>query len=158
MLFRKCQLPEASHRYKYALKKIPVYRDKQVSDQFRQIQVHLLLNLSRTERRLGHYHEAVQVASEALILSPENSEAYLAKGKANQAAGKPKEALCDFYQALEMNPASREIRKAILKLKEEIGSENSQILRLSARFASAESLANRSFQDLDSISKYSSKS
>ena len=158
MLFRKCQLSEASHRYKYALKKIPAYKDKNIADQFRQIQVHLLLNLSRTERRLGNCHEAVQVASEALILSPENVEGYLARGKANQAAGKLKDALCDFCQALDMNPASREIRKAILKLREEIGSENSQILRMSARFASAESLTNRSFQDFDSISKYSSKS
>ena len=147
MLFRKSQLPDASHRYRYALKKIPVYRDKMLDDQFTQIQITLLLNLSRSERRLGHYHEAVQLASEALVLFPECHEGFVARAKANQASGKTKEALLDFYHAHELSPESREIKKAISKLRDEIGSENNSV-RISFRPGSAESLVNRTCEDV----------
>ena len=155
MLYRKCQLSDAAHRYRYALKRIPDQDNEEFADQFCQLQLHLLLNLSRCERRSGHFHEAAHFATQALTVLPSCVEGYIARAKANQAAGKMKEALFDFYHALEITPTSKEIRKAITKLKQEIGSENQLV-----RFGSAESLATKTYEEdaLDVFSKYSSKS
>ena len=51
MLFRQGQLADAAHRYRYALKRVPQHEDEDLSAQFAQIQLHLLLNLSRCQRR-----------------------------------------------------------------------------------------------------------
>ena len=158
ILYRKNQLSDASHRYRYALKRIPVKEEERLSETFSQIHIHLLLNLSRCERRLGHYHEAAYYASSALAAQPACGEGFIARAKANHAAGKLKEALFDFYHGLEVMPASKEIRKAILRLKEEIGSEN--LTRLPGNFGSAESLVNKHCDEnaLEFLTKCSSKS
>ena len=97
ILYRKNQLSDASHRYRYALKRIPQKEEEGLTESFSQIHIHLLLNLSRCERRLGHYHEAVYYASSALASQPACGEGYIARAKANQAGGKLKEALFDSH-------------------------------------------------------------
>lgn len=139
MLFRQGQLGDAAHRYRYALKRLPHHEDEDISAQFVQLQLHLLLNLSRCQRRGGQYHEAARTASNALSVHPTCVEGLVARAKAHQGAGKTKDALFDFYHALEQAPNSKEIRKAIGKLREEVGIEN----HLShASLGSSESLDN----------------
>ena len=158
ILYRKNQLTDAAHRYRYALKRIPLKEEEGLNQNFSQIHIHLLLNLSRCERRLGHYHEAAYYASSALSSQPSCVEGFIARAKANQAAGKMKEALQDFYHGLELSPTSKEIRKAVVRLKEEIGSEN--LTRLPGHFGSAESLFNKHCDEdaLEFLTKCSSKS
>ena len=140
MLFRKSQLGDASHRYRYALKRVPQHEDEVLCAQFTQLQLHLLLNLSRCERKNGHFHEAAHFAAQALSVHPTCVEGLVARAKAHQAAGKTKDALFDFHHALELAPGTREIRKAIVKLRDEVGIEN----HLShASIGSAESLTNK---------------
>ena len=72
-------------------------------------------------------------------MHPTCVEGLVARAKAHQGAGKTKDALFDFYHALELAPNSKEIRKAIGKLREEVGIEN----HLShASLGSSESLDN----------------
>ena len=150
ILFRKCQLGDAAHRYRYALRRVPDTTEEAFADQLNKLQMHLLLNLSRCERRSGHFHEAAHFAGQVLCLSPDCVEAFTARAKAFHAAGKMKEALFDYYHALELAPNSKEVRKAIMKLKDEIGNENHLV-----RFKSAESLVEK-YQDsaTSSLSRY----
>jgi len=137
-LYRQSLYGEAAHRYRYALKRLP----KEEADwckTFSQLNLHLLLNLSRSERKLGQFHEAAQVASQAISFQPKSAEAIMARGKANQAAGKFKEALFDFYNALRVVPDSREVKKAIMKLKEEVGCEN-MLVRVPISLSPTESM------------------
>jgi len=138
-LYRKSMLVDAAHRYRYALKRLP-REEADWSQTFSQLNIHLLLNLSRCERRLGHFHEAAHLASQAISFQSGCAEALVARAKANQAAGKFKEALFDFYNALGLRPDSREIKKAIIKLKEEVGCEN-QLVRFPISFGSSESIS-----------------
>lgn len=144
-LYRKSLLVDAAHRYRYALKRLPK-DEADWSETFSQLNIHLLLNLSRCERRLGHFHEAAHLASQAISFQSGCSEALVARAKANQAAGKFKEALFDFYNALGLRPDSREIRKAIIKLKEEVGCEN-QLVRFPISFGSTESMIDKTRDD-----------
>jgi len=141
-LYRKSLLVDAAHRYRYALKRLPK-EEEDWSQTFSQLNTHLLLNLSRCERRLGHFHEAAHLASQAITFQSGCAEALVARAKANQAAGKFKEALFDFYNALGLRPESREIRRAIIKLKEEVGCEN-QLVKLPISFGSSESMIDKS--------------
>jgi len=137
-LYRQSLYGEAAHRYRYALKRLP-REEADWCKTFSQLNLHLLLNLSRSERKLGQFHEAAQVASQAISFQPKSAEAIMARGKANQAAGKFKEALFDFYNALRVVPDSREVKKAIMKLKEEVGCEN-MLVRVPISLSPTESM------------------
>ena len=64
-LFRKGRLTDAAYRYEYALRRLPRLRPDGVAqatmqavaseDIFAQLKTHLLLNLSRTQRKLGDF-------------------------------------------------------------------------------------------------------
>ena len=140
-------LVDAAHRYRYALKRLPK-EEANWNQTFSQLNIHLLLNLSRCERRLGHFHEAAHLASQAISFQSGCSEALVARAKANQAAGKFKEALFDSYNALGLRPDSREIKKAIIKLKEEVGCEN-QLVRFPISFGSSESMMDKTIDEDD---------
>ena len=70
-----------------------------------------------------------------------------------------KEALLDFQRALDLSPAaaSKEVRRAICKLRQELGAENQQ---LCGRACSAESVAGKLCDEdaIEVLSKYSNKS
>ena len=104
-LFKKDQLNEASHRYQYALRKLPTVLGNTANKgatkaTFEQLNVHLLLNLSRCKRKSGHQEEALDLANKVLHLQPSNFEAYYAKAKAHKAAGRLHAALQDLTEAL----------------------------------------------------------
>ena len=135
-LFRKDQVNEAAHRYQYALRKLPsVLANTMGSGKsssgsttkatFEQLNVHLLLNLSRCKRKTGHLEEALDLANKVLHLQPANFEAHYAKAKAHKAAGRLQAALQDLTEALRIAPQHREVHKVILKIKDEIHSQTS---------------------------------
>lgn len=127
-LFKKGQLSEASHRYQYALRKLPTVLGNTANkgatkSTFEQLNVHLLLNLSRCKRKSGHLEEALDLANKVLHLQPSNFEAYYAKAKAHKAAGRLHAALQDLTEALRIAPQQREVYKVILKIKDEINTQ-----------------------------------
>merc|ERR1739844_514547 len=92
---------------------------------FDQLNIHLLLNLSRCRRKSGQLEEALDLANKVLHLQPANFESYYAKAKAHKAAGRLHAALQDLTEALRIAPQRREGHKAILKIKEDISSQTS---------------------------------
>ena len=124
-LFKKGQLSEAAHRYQYALRKLPTVLGNTANKgatkaTFEQLNVHLLLNLSRCKRKSGNLEEALDLANKVLHLQPTNFEAYYAKAKAHKAAGRLHAALQDLTEACRIAPQHREVHKVILKIKDEI--------------------------------------
>ena len=89
---------------------------------FEQLNVHLLLNLSRCKRKAGNTSEAVALADRVLALNPASYEAHYAKAKANKEGGRLREALACLAQAARVAPAqqNRDLHRVILRLKEEI--------------------------------------
>ena len=91
-LFRKGRLTDAAYRYEYALRRLPRLRPDTTTastttttaseDIFGQMKTHLLLNLSRTKRKLGEYKEAETYAGQVLALRPQCHEAWWARAKA----------------------------------------------------------------------------
>ena len=92
---------------------------------FDQLNIHLLLNLSRCRRKSGQFEEALDLANKVLHIQPANFEAYYAKAKAHKAAGRLHAALQDLTEALRIAPQHREVHKVILKIKDEINSQTS---------------------------------
>ena len=96
MLYRQGHLAEASHRYRYALKRLPpvpgageqleqlASQQQQLASQLSTLSLHLLLNLSRCERRSGHYHEAARHAAQAIASHPACQEGYTARAKVSR--------------------------------------------------------------------------
>ena len=102
MLYRQGHLAEASHRYRYALKRLPPVAGageqlasqqleqlasqqlQQLASQLSTLSLHLLLNLSRCERRSGHYHEAARLAAQAIASHPACQEGYTARAKVSR--------------------------------------------------------------------------
>ena len=92
MLYRQGHLAEASHRYRYALKRLPPVAGageqqqqlQQLASQLSTLSLHLLLNLSRCERRAGHYHEAARLAAQAIATHPACQEGYTARAKVSR--------------------------------------------------------------------------
>ncbi len=68
-LFKKGSLSEASHRYQYALRRLPSSFAGQHRPIFEQLQLHLLLNLCRCKRKAGLFDEAVDLAEKVLNVS-----------------------------------------------------------------------------------------
>ena len=106
-LYRQGRQPEAAHRYRYALRRLPREKSDEWAGTFLTLQIHLLLNLSRCERRQGRHHEAVALASQVLAIAPHSVEALVARAKAHRAAGRVQEALNDFTTAHHISPNNR---------------------------------------------------
>ena len=127
-LFKKDLISEAAHRYQYALRRIPSAMAGNLKTgtktTFDQLSVHLLLNLSRCKRKSGQFMEALELADKVLTIQPLSFEAHYAKAKANREAGRLHAALQDLTEALKVAPQNREVNRIILRIKEEINSQN----------------------------------
>lgn len=64
---------------------------------------------------------AESLAAEAIDLDPRSPAAWAALGRVKRAAGRPKDALADFYRALALSPGDREITWQIADLYRELG-------------------------------------
>ncbi|KAG8223991.1 hypothetical protein J437_LFUL012094, partial [Ladona fulva] len=143
VLYKKGRLQEASHRYRYALKKCPTEDDAcltvegfwsaeesedssptKLRELFDSVRVHLMLNLSRCTRKLGEYVEAVKLAEGVLRLRPDSYEAHYARAKAKVDLGDMEGALSDIEEALRVVPPSnREARRVLMRVHEELQAE-----------------------------------
>lgn len=129
-LFRKNNVSEAAHRYQYALRRLPSSFAGQNRPIFEQLQVHLLLNLSRCKRRSGLIDEALQLADQVLGINPVCFEAFYAKAKANREGGRLHSALNDLMEAARVAPQNRDVHKIILRIKEQISQAEMEKLKL----------------------------
>ncbi len=147
-LFRKDKLTEAVFRYEYALKKLPAMTDKESPNEdeadgsnskrldeiFAKLRSHLLLNLSRAQRRLGNYPAASARATQALELAQARrggkrrgaesdattSEALWTRAKADFEAGSADSvarALSDLREAVRLAPQNLELHRFTSKVK-----------------------------------------
>ena len=132
VLFKQNRLTDASHRYQYALRRLPspLPSTSQHRLIFEQLQTHLLLNLSRCKRKLKLTSEALDLADQVLKINPVSFEAHYAKAKANREAGNLHEAVKNLTEASRVAPQNREVHRIILKIKSEINAAESKMLIL----------------------------
>jgi len=122
-LYRQQKITEASHRYKYALKRLTsIEPGLELRETFSELEMNLLLNLSRVERRQGKFLTALKLSSRVLETDPQCVQALCTRAKAQRSLGMTKEALGDFKAALQLVPQNRELRRVILKLREGMSS------------------------------------
>ena len=117
-LFRRNILDEASAVYKEALERINQLCDDQIFA-LRHLHLCLLLNLSRSQRKTGDIDKAINVATEAVNINPESTEALVTRAKAFKMGNMTLEALEDYSAALEIDPTNKLIYFDYLKLREE---------------------------------------
>ena len=117
-LFRSNILDEASAIYKEALERINQLCDDQIFA-LRHLHLCLLLNLSRSQRKTGHIDKAISVATEAVNMTPESTEALVTRAKAFKIGNMKLEALEDYSAALRIDPTNKVIYLDYLKLREE---------------------------------------
>lgn len=126
-LFRKGRLTDAAYRYEYALRRLPRLRpceQPQTSasseDIFAQLKTHLLLNLSRTKRKLGEFSEAEICATQVINSRPSCHEAWWARAKARSDQDQLKEALSDLREALKLAPQNLELHAFSSQVKNQL--------------------------------------
>lgn len=117
-LFRRNILDEASAVYKEALERINQLCDDQIFA-LRHLHLCLLLNLSRSQRKTGDIDKAINVATEAVNINPESTEALVTRAKAFKMGNMTLEALEDYSAALKRDPTNKLIYLDYLKLREE---------------------------------------
>ena len=85
-LYRRNRFEDAAHRYQYAVKRLPPMSQqagqqigRQLSQQeeqlFDQLRIHLLLNLSRSKRKMGDLAGSADTAGQVIILPCDASKA-----------------------------------------------------------------------------------
>ena len=120
LLFRNNSLTESSTKYKTGLRKLPREVEEDWEETFEQLRTLFLLNLSRCERRQGHYSEAASLASSAIQSNPHSVDALIARAKAYKAQGHLGEALKDYSSASCLVPNNKGIYLSFLKLRDEM--------------------------------------
>ena len=125
-LYRREKYDDASHRYQYAVRRVPETFTgmEDTQETFEQLKIHLLLNLSRCRRKQGLYQEAVSKAAEVLILKPDSLDALHARARAHRESGNFRDAVQDLNEALKLSPQNRELYRMILKVKEEMSKKS----------------------------------
>ena len=133
-LFRKGRLTDAAYRYEYALRRMPRLRPDAASlpttaseDIFGQLKTHLLLNLSRTKRKLGDFKEAETSASQVIMLRPQCHEAWWARAKARSDQDRLHEALGDLREALKLAPNNLQLHAFSIQVKTQLEAQTSLI-------------------------------
>uniref|UniRef100_A0A336KHD6 CSON010478 protein n=1 Tax=Culicoides sonorensis TaxID=179676 RepID=A0A336KHD6_CULSO len=125
-LYRKNRLQEASHRYQYALKKIPVPEQQiESAGTFQQLKFNFLLNLSRCKRKMNDASEAIDLATQAIELKPHSYDGFYARAKALLEVNNIADALKNAKNALERSKnQSIEVKDALIRLHEELTKRN----------------------------------
>ncbi|XP_074653753.1 protein TANC2-like [Tubulanus polymorphus] len=120
ILYKKNRLKEAAHRYHYALKKFPSdTAGVDDSRTFRDLKINLFLNLSRCKRKMGEAPTAIELASKALDMKPQSFEGFYARARAKRDNGMYDAALEDLMEAMKIQPSNRELRRLLVRVKEE---------------------------------------
>ncbi|KAK7578136.1 hypothetical protein V9T40_010341 [Parthenolecanium corni] len=119
VLYRKGRLREAAHRYSYALSKFPPTDELDAT--FKQLRLNFMLNYSRCKRKMNEPESAIDLATEVLKVRSDSYEAYYARAKARMDLRLYEDALSDVQEALiTLPPQNRDVRRILLKLKDEI--------------------------------------
>ena len=133
-LFRKGRLTDAAYRYEYALRRMPRLRPDAAAlpttaseDIFGQLKTHLLLNLSRTKRKLGHFKEAEATASQVISLRPQCHEAWWARAKARSDQDQLHQALGDLREALKLAPNNMQLHAFSIQVKTQLETQTSMV-------------------------------
>ena len=146
-LFRKGRLTDAAYRYEYALRRLPRLRPTEAAnaaasstseDIFAQLKTHLLLNLSRTKRKIGNFKEAETTASEVILCRPSCHEAWWARAKARADQDRLSEALSDLRQALKLAPNNMQLHAFSLQVKNQLEANQLSILESTRKDTSTE--------------------
>ncbi|CAL4062159.1 unnamed protein product [Meganyctiphanes norvegica] len=145
-LCRKGRLKEAAHRFSYALRKLPSGDQGESSTTFQQLQLHLMLNLSRCKRKMNEIDEAIKLADDALSLKNDSYEAYYARARAKREAKQLQDALNDVSEAVRLAPQTRDVRRVLIKIRDEMQVEldslpNSDLAALKQLAASVDTLS-----------------
>ena len=145
ILFRKGRLTDAAYRYEYALRRMPRLRpdgpnglpaghgaasslpSPASEDIFGQLKTHLLLNLSRTKRKLGNFKEAETNASQVIALRPQCHEAWWARAKSRSDQDRLHEALGDLREALKLAPNNLQLHAFSIQVKTQLETQTSMI-------------------------------
>nr|XP_042907166.1 protein TANC2 isoform X3 [Parasteatoda tepidariorum] len=125
VLCKRGRLKDATHRYQYALKKFQMESEVERDPRFVKIKYQLLLGLSRCRRKMDEPKLAVEAAEQAISLKPQSFEGYYARGRAHEALGFNENALSDILEALRYAPQNQEMKRALMRLKEQISNSSS---------------------------------
>ncbi|XP_071942974.1 protein TANC2-like isoform X2 [Antedon mediterranea] len=118
-LYKKSKWKDACHRYLYALKKFPSESFGDDVKTFKELRVNFYLNVSRCKRKLEENNLALDFATKALEIKPKCYEALYARARANRALKQFSFALQDLLNALKLAPNNKEIRRLLVRVKEE---------------------------------------
>ncbi|XP_033105680.1 protein TANC1-like isoform X2 [Anneissia japonica] len=122
-LYKKSKWRDACHRYLYALKKFPTDSFGDDIKNFKELRVNFCLNVSRCKRKLEENSVALEFATKALDIKPKCYEALYARARAKRALKQFGSALQDLLDALKLAPNNKEIRRLLLRVKEECKEE-----------------------------------
>ncbi|XP_040570019.1 protein TANC2 isoform X2 [Lepeophtheirus salmonis] len=142
VLFSKGRLSDSSHRYEYALKRLPSSNDLNTFPQHRgvflRVKVHLLLNLSRSRRKNEEFAKAIDAASSVLDFQNDCYQAYWYRAKAikdaidaeayNPDDGKPwnlDHVINDLTEAVRLEPQDKDLTRFTILVKTLKNKQNS---------------------------------
>ena len=94
---------------------------------FGQLKTHLLLNLSRTKRKLGNFSESEVNASQVIALRPQCHEAWWARAKSRSDQDRLHEALGDLREALKLAPNNLQLHAFSIQVKTQLEAQTSMI-------------------------------
>ena len=144
-------MTDAAYRYEYALRRLPRLRATEAAnagaasasnseDIFAQLKTHLLLNLSRTKRKIGNFKEAEATASEVIVCRPSCHEAWWARAKARADQERLSEALSDLREALKLAPNNMQLHAFSLQVKNQLEANQLSILESTRKDTSEASI------------------
>ena len=158
-LFRKGRLTDAAYRYEYALRRLPRLRPDTTTastttaseDIFGQMKTHLLLNLSRTKRKLGEYKEAETYAGQVLALRPQCHEAWWARAKARADQDQLPEALSDLREALKLAPQNLQLHAFSLQVKNQLERKQAKMFQKATTEMSSKMISKEDEDEIKSL-------
>lgn len=151
VLYRKNRLVEAAHRYQYALKKFPTEEMGEDISTFQQLKIQLLLSLARCKRKMNEHEAAIELTNQVLEISPNCFEAFYSRARARRDLKQLHLALDDLEEAMKLAPQNREIRRILLRIRDEIGLQEADcnsMLSLVPLSGSMEGLDGRQQEDM----------
>ncbi|PIK60668.1 hypothetical protein BSL78_02360 [Apostichopus japonicus] len=122
-LYKKEKWREACHKYQCALKKFPTDGLGEDIRTYKELKVNLYLNISRCKRKLEDIPGAIDFSSKALEIKPQCFEAFYSRARAKRAIRQFASALQDLLEAVKLAPSNREVRRLLVRVKEECKEE-----------------------------------
>ncbi|XP_022099780.1 protein TANC1-like isoform X2 [Acanthaster planci] len=148
-LYKKEKWREACHKYQCALKKYPTEAFGDEIRTFKELKVNLLLNVSRCKRKLEDIPGAIELATKALEIKPKCFEAFYARARAKRAIRQFGPALQDLLEAIKLAPNNREVRRLLVRVKEECKDETKKQKEIPATTATTTTITKDSPADND---------